>query len=292
MVPGTSIEVMGGLDEDVRPVSVIGPPAFTLERIWESLAALPRYTDLIYTLTAHRIAVRYKQSILGPLWAIVQPLAMMMAFVAVFSLIGRPPTGGQPFPLFVYAALLPWSALASALGSGSTSLVTHAALVTRVYFPREILPLSYVAAAVFDLAIGATVLAALLVFYDVQVTAALLWTVPMIALLAAVAVTVSLVLCAVHVRFRDVGVAMPLLLQVWMFASPVIYPLEAVPPAWQWLYTLNPMAGIIDGFRGADLEGSAPNPAAVWPAVAVVVVGLPIAYLWFKRVEATMADFV
>jgi lipopolysaccharide transport system permease protein len=276
----------------VRPVTVIRPPALTLPDAWRALRLLPRYADLLGALTVHRINVRYKQSALGPAWAIVQPLAMMLVFTVVFSTIAPVPTGGYPFPIFAYAGLLPWSALAAAVASGSTSLVTHSALVTRVYFPREILPMTYVASALFDLAIASSVLGVMLVFYRVALTAAIFWTIPVLLVLAALALAVSLALCAIHARFRDIGVAMPLLLQVWMFSSPVIYPLDAIPAAWRPLYTLNPMAGIVDGFRRAVLQGLPPDPAALGASAAIVAVGLPAAYLWFKHVDATLADIV
>jgi lipopolysaccharide transport system permease protein len=161
-----------------------------------------------------------------------------------------------------------------------------------VYFPREILPITYIAAAVFDLAVASTVLLAMVLYYQIAVTPALLWIVPILMLLAGVALAVSLTLCAIHTRYRDVGVAMPLLLQIWFFASPVLYPLAAVPATWHRVYTLNPMAGIVDGFRSAVLEGRTPDLAALGSAFAIVAVGLPIAYLWFKHVDATMADLV
>ena len=276
----------------IRPLTVISPPALSWQLAWRSVGMLPRYADLLYTLTAHRIKVRYKQSLLGPAWAIFQPLAMMLVFAAVFSTIVRVPTGGHPFPVFAYSGLLPWTAFAAAVGSASTSLVAHASLVTRVYFPREILPITYIAAAVFDLAVASTVLLAMVLYYQIAVTPALLWIVPILVLLAGVALTVSLALCAIHARYRDVGVAMPLLLQIWFFASPILYPLAAVPAKWHHVYTLNPMAGIVDGFRSAVLEGRTPDLAALGSASAIVVVGLPIAYLWFKHVDATMADLV
>jgi lipopolysaccharide transport system permease protein len=276
----------------VRPLTVIRPPAFTWQTAWRSLAALPRYTDLLLTLTAHRIKVRYKQSILGPAWAILQPLAMMLVFAAVFSVIIRGPVSEHPFAVFAYAGLLPWTAFSSAVGSASTSLVTHASLVTRVYFPREILPVTYVAASLFDLLVASSVLAVLLVYYGVPLTASALWAIPILLVLAGCALAVSLTLCAVHTRFRDVGVALPLLLQVWFFASPVLYPLDAVPARWRGLYTLNPMAGIIDGFRTAVLDGATPDLAALGASAAFVAVALPAAYLAFKHIEATMADVV
>ena len=275
-----------------RPVTVISPPALSWQLVWRSMAVLPRYVDLLYTLTAHRIKVRYKQSLLGPAWAIFQPLAMMLVFAAVFSTVVKAPTGGHPFPVFVYSALLPWTAFAAGVGSGSISLVTQASLVTRVYFPREILPVTYIAAAIFDLAVASTVLVAMVVYYQIEVTAALLWVLPIVGLLAGVALAVSLALCAVHARYRDVGVAMPLLLQMWFFASPVLYPLDAVPAAWRSVYSLNPMAGIVDGFRAAVLDARTPDLAALASSLAVVAIGLPIAYAWFKHVDATIADLV
>jgi lipopolysaccharide transport system permease protein len=272
--------------------TVLRPPSFSFERLWRSVLALPHYRDLLITLTAHRIKVRYKQSILGPAWAVIQPLAMMLIFAGVFSMIARVPSNGQPYAVFAYAGLLPWTAFASALATGSGALVSHAALVTRVYFPREILPLTYVAAALFDLAVASTVLGVLLLYYGIALTIHALWVVPIVIVLAALATAIALILAAINVRFRDVGVAMPLLLQLWMFASPVIYPLEAVPQRWRALYLLNPMAGIVDGFRKVMLEGSAPDAIALGGAAALTAALLPIAYLWFKHVDATMADHV
>lgn len=278
--------------DPARPQTIIRPPAFTLAGAWRSLSQLPRYRDLLYTLTAHRVAVRYKQSILGPIWAVLQPLALMLVYSAVFTVIARVPTEGHPFALFAYAGFLPWSAFGSAIGSASVSLVTHASLVTRVYFPRELLPISYVASALFDLTVASSVLVLMLAYYHVALTPNVFWVLPALLVLAAVALATSLILCAIHVRFRDVGVGMPLLLQVWMFASPVIYPLSAVPAAWRGLYLLNPMVGVVDTFRRAVIAGSGPDPTALGASVAVTAVVLPIAYVWFKHTESTMADVV
>jgi lipopolysaccharide transport system permease protein len=283
---------MAGAASTARRVTVIGPPTLSVGAIASRLARLPRYGHLLVALTAHRINVRYKQSLLGPAWAVLQPLAMMIIFATVFSVISRMPSDGRPYALFAYSGLLPWTAFAAALGSGATSLVSHAALVTRVYFPREILPLTYVLAALFDLLVASTVLAAMLVWYGVPPTPAMIWTLPVLLVLALLALAVSLILCAVNVRFRDVGVAMPVLLQLWMFASPVIYPLSAVPEGWRGAYSLNPMVGVVDGFRRAVLDGRPPDPVAFGASVAVVAVLLPAAYLWFVRVEATMADAI
>lgn len=272
--------------------TVLRPPGISLERLGRSLILLTRYRDLLMVLTAHRIKVRYRQSALGPVWAIVQPLAMMLVFTGLFTLIGRAPSGEHPYAVFAYAGLLPWTAFAAALSSGSLSLVNHAALVTRVSFPREILPVTYVAVALFDLAIASSVLGLLLMHYGIALTPAILWIIPIVALLAAFTTAAALALCALNVRFRDVGVAMPLLLQVWMFASPVIYPLEAVPATWRPFYLLNPIAGVVDGFRAAVLDGRSPDGLALALGSVVTLVALPLSYAWFKHVDATMADLV
>ena len=275
-----------------RPVTVIDPPALTPGTLWRRLILLRRHGHLLAALTAHRIRVRYKGSLLGPAWAILHPVAMMVIFAAIFSVIVRVPSTGHPYALVAYTGLLPWTAFAAALGSASGSLVSHAALVTRVYFPREILPLTYVLTALFDLVVASSVLGGMLWWYSVPMTAAVLWVVPMLLLLGSLATAASLILCAVNVRFRDVGVAMPLLLQLGMFAAPVVYPLEAVPASIRGLYLLNPMVGVIDGFRRAVLEGTGPDPAAIAVSIAAVVVLLPAAWIWFAHVEATMADHV
>jgi lipopolysaccharide transport system permease protein len=272
--------------------TVLRPPSFSIGRLRHALAMLPRYSDLFIVLTAHRIKVRYKQSLLGPIWALLQPAAMMIVFVAVMSVIGRNPGGTYPYAVFAYAGVLPWTMFASAIASGATALVTHTALVTRVAFPRELLPLSYVTVALFDLLVASSVLAGLLIYFSLPVTTAIVWVVPIVVLLALFATAVSLTLSAVNVRWRDVSVGLPLLLQIWMFASPVIYPLSAVPTRWRPFYDLNPMAGIVDGFRGAVLEGRAPDPSAFSTAAIVTVLLAALAYLGFKHVDATLADHV
>jgi len=272
--------------------TVLRPPSFSPGRLWQSLIALPHYRDLLFTLTAHRIRVRYKQSLLGPAWAVLQPLAMMLMFAAVFSVIAPVATNGHPYAVFAYSGLLPWTAFASALTTGAGALVSHAPLVTKVYFPRAILPLTYVAAALFDLVVASSVLWLLLVYYGIALTPQALWVFPILLVLAALATLVSLVLSAINVRFRDVAVGMPLLVQLWMFASPVIYPLEAVPQRWRAWYMLNPMTGIVDSFRRAVLDGRPPDVGALGWSAAVTFLLLPFAYLWFKQVDATMADHV
>jgi lipopolysaccharide transport system permease protein len=279
-------------EDDSRPLHVIRPAKLSLDQMRRSVSALPRYWDLLVVLTQHRIRVRYKQSALGLLWAIIQPVAMMVTFAVVFTVFARVPSGGYPYALFAYAGLLPWTAFSSAVISASSSLVTHAPLVTRVYFPREILPLTYIAAAIFDLIISSSVLGGMLLYYRVPLTAAVFWVIPLLLVLAAFAVAVSLLLAALNVRYRDVSVAVPLMLQVWLFASPVLYSLDAVPASIRTWYVLNPMAGIVNGFRRAVLSGLAPDAAALGTAVLITALLLPIAYAVFKHVEATMADVI
>jgi lipopolysaccharide transport system permease protein len=217
---------------------------------------------------------------------------MMTIFAIVFSRLAGIPSEGAPYPLFAFVALLPWTFFSTSLTSGTGSLVNHTQLITKVYFPREILPFTYVVAALFDLTIGLGVLALLMVWFEAPFTVAILYLVPLVALLAAWSLAVALVLSAAQVRWRDVGVAMPVLVQVWMFVSPVIYPLGVVPDSWRPLYLLNPMAGVINSFRDVLLRGQAPDPTPLLYAVVVTTCALPLAYLAFKRTEATMADVI
>ncbi len=263
---------------------------------WVSIAAhlrrLTEYRDLLRTLSIHRIHVRYRQTVLGVGWAVLQPLLMMTIFAVVFSRLARIPSEGAPYALFAYVALLPWTFFATSVTTATGSLVSHTQLITKVYFPREILPLTYLVAGLFDFALGLIALAALMAWFQAPVTSAVLYIPLLIALLAAWALAVALVLSAAQVRWRDVGVALPVLVQVWMFVSPVIYPLGVVPEAWRPLYLLNPIAGIVNSFRDVLLRGQPPDPVPLGFAFVVTACALPLAYLVFKRAEATMADIV
>jgi lipopolysaccharide transport system permease protein len=256
------------------------------------LRRMSEYGDLLQTLTSHRISVRYRQTALGFVWAVLQPLLMMLIFTAVFSVLARMPSDGVPYPLFAYTALLPWIFFSTALTNATASLVNHTQLITRVYFPREILPLTYLFAALFDLAIGLAVFAALAAWYDAAFTREAWNLLPVVLLLAAWTLALSLILSAAQVRWRDVAVGLPLVLQLWLFASPVIYPLSAVPEGWRSWYLLNPMAGIVTAFRDALLHGVQPDPVPLRYAAVVTACLLPAAYLLFKRAEATMADVI
>jgi len=270
---------------------ILPPPDWRSIATAAHLRRLSHYRDLLTVLSRHRINVRYKQSRLGGLWALLQPLAMMLVFTAVFARLVRVPSEGVPYALFAYVGILPWTFFSSAVSTGTGSLVTSAALVTKVFFPREILPLSYVVAAVVDFLIGSIVLVGLLIFYRVPLSAELLLVVPIVALLAIYALACGLVLSAIQVRLRDVGVALPIALQLLMFGSPVLYPLRVVPPAWRTLYLLNPLAGLIDGFRWSVL-GRPLDLQALGIATVVTLVALPTAYLVFKYADVTVADVI
>ena len=257
-----------------------------------ALKALIDHRDLFWTLTRHRIRVRYKQSVLGLAWAILQPVALMLIFTLAFGRIARVPSEGIPYPLFAYTGLLTWSFLSTGLSSVTHSIVAHAQLITKVYFPREILPLTYIAAALFDWCVGSMVLAALLAFYDHPATWTALYALPIVALLAGFVTGAGFLLAALQVRFRDVGLAIPLIIYLWLFATPIAYPLSAVPASYRSWFLLNPMTGIVESFRAAVIRGSAPDPAVLVIPVLATLVLLPLAYGFFKRTEATMADVI
>ena len=257
-----------------------------------ALRALRQHKDLFWTLTQHRIRVRYKQSVLGLAWAVVQPVALMLIFTLAFGRIARVPSEGIPYPLFVFSGLLVWSFVSTGLSNAVHSVVAHAQLITKVYFPREILPLTYVAAALFDFCVGSVVLAVLLTYYGHPVTWAALYAVPVIVVLTALVTAGAFLLSATQVRFRDVGIAVPLILYLWLFATPVGYPLSSVPPGYRSWFLLNPMTGIVESFRGAVIHGTAPDAGVLAVPFTTAAILLPVAYVIFKRVEATMADVI
>ena len=204
--------------------TVFEPPSLGRVHPLAALRRLRQFDDLFFTLSRHRVKVRYKQSRLGLLWAVIQPLAMMLVFTLMFTFLRTAPSGQVPYPLFAYSALIPWTMFSSALTNACTALTSHAALLTKVYFPREILPLTYVVAALVDMAAASVVLAALMMWFGVPLTATAIWALPAIAVLTGLLVGLGLLLSALQVRYRDVGLAMPVLVQVWLFATPGALP--------------------------------------------------------------------
>lgn len=278
-----------------RPLAVVTPPRFTPFAMRSWLGRLLLYRDLLVTLTLHRIKVRYKQSALGPAWAVLQPFLLMLIYTVIFSYIVRVPSDGAPYAIFAYAALLPWTSFSTALTTATTGVVSNANLVSKVYFPREILPLSYVLSALVDLSIASIVMLGLLWYYHIALTWNALYVFPIVVVMMSIATAGGLFLGALNVRIRDIGVAMPLLLQLWMYATPVVYPMTALhklPPYLLTIYQLNPMVGVVENFRRVLLRGLAPDWFSLGLAALVAAVTLPLAYLYFKHREATMADII
>lgn len=255
-------------------------------------AKLYQYRDLLWLWTLREIQVRYKQSLLGVAWAVLQPLALMTIFTIVFSRFVRIDTGGIPYPIFSYVALVPWTFFSTSLNFGIGSLVNNMNLVTKIYFPREILPLASVGAAFVDFLVSAVILVGMMLLYGVTPTWTSLWIVPLLMLQIGLTIAVVLFGAAFLVFFRDVRFVVPLLIQVWMYATPIIYPASSVPLRFRTLYFLNPMAGIIDGYRRTLLLGELPMLDVIGLGLVVTLVLLISGYVFFKRSEPVFADLI
>jgi lipopolysaccharide transport system permease protein len=273
-------------------VTVYEPPDPRRIRPLAALRRLLDARDLFVTLSLHRISVRYRQSRLGILWAGIQPVAMMLVFTLMFTFLRVRPSPDVPFPLFAYSALIPWTMFSSGLNNASTALTSHAGLLTKVSFPREILPLTYVCAAAIDCAVASALLVLFMVFYGITPGPHALAAPLILAVLFGLICGIALIAAATQVRVRDVGVAMPIVLQLLMFASPVAYPMAAVPPRLLDLYMLNPLVGIVENVRRAALGTGPVHLESLGVSIVWVVMLLPLGYAWFKWVEATAADLV
>jgi len=270
---------------------VIGPGNLSAAKLGRDLQKLWQYRDLLYTLSLHRIKVRYKQSMLGGLWAVLQPLSLMLIFTFVFRFVANISSDAIPYSVFVYSALLPWNYFSSSVSTATNSLVSNAQFVTKVYFPREILPATYVIAAFCDFLVASIVLTGLMMYYQIPLTINVLYLIPIVIVLTCFSLAMSFLLSATQVRFRDIGVAVPLFLQLWLFATPVIYPLSSVPFRYKPLYMLNPMVGMIENFRNVLLRGTAPD-SSLFIAIAISIPLLFVSYVYFKQIETTMADVI
>jgi lipopolysaccharide transport system permease protein len=279
-------------DDALRPVRVIRPPAFSIGTIVSGVRTLVKYADLLWILSLFRLKVRYKQSALGWIWAALQPLALMTIYTILFTRVATVSTGGIPYPLFVLCALLPWLFFSASISNAVHGLVLYPNLLTKMYFPREIIPLSYLAAGFMDFLIGCVILAGFMAHYRVLPTWNLLYAIPIMIVLAAFAAAVALLFSAIHVRFRDIGLALPLLLQVWMFSIPVVYSLQSVPLRFRKLYLLDPIAGLIENFRTVLLQGRRPDASSLAMSAGIAFACLVIAYAYFKSSEASMADII
>lgn len=287
---GTGIEkdvVVAAIPQQV-PTTVIQPSrgwvALNLRDLWA-------YRELLYFLVWRDIKVRYKQTVLGAAWAVLQPFFTMVVFSIFFGRLAQVPSDGIPYPIFAYCALVPWSYFAGSLERAGNSLVGSSHLITKVYFPRLAIPVSAVLAGLVDFGIAFLVLLGMMLYYGIAPTAAVL-TLPLFLLLAVLtALGVGLWLSALNVQYRDVRYTIPFLTQVWLFLTPIAYPSSLVPEQWRALYGLNPMAGVVEGFRWALLGKDPPGPLLVVSTVVVVLLLIGGLY-YFRRMEKTFADVV
>lgn len=258
----------------------------------KNLQTLYAYRDLLWMWTVREIKVRYKQSVLGGAWAILQPFSLTVIFTVVFSVFSRISSDGAPYPIFAYTALLPWTFLATSIGFGVPSLVNNLNLLTKIYFPREILPLAAVGAAFVDFLFASVAFVGMIAYYQVPVSSTFLWLIPLILVQTTLIVGVTLIASAINVFYRDIRFVVPLVVQLWMYASPVIYSVSRVPPRLRPFYMLNPMAGLIDSYRRVVLLGEPPRLGHVAPAAVIALVVSVAGYLYFKRVEWQFADVI
>lgn len=270
-------------------------PLVTIEpnksRMPLDLGSLWDYRELLYFMTWRDLKVRYKQTILGIVWVVVQPVSLALVFTLFFGLLVRVPSDGIPYSLFAYSGLLFWTFFASAVTGCNSSLLGSANLITKVYFPRLIIPLAAVGGRLLDFAVGSIVLVGLLIYYDVTLGWGLLMVPVFVVLLVVLSLGVGMWTSAVNVRYRDVGVALPVIVQLWMFASPVIYPSSLIPEGARWLFALNPMTGIIEGFR-ASLFGIAFDWKAIGLSLAITLIVCAYSTYVFKRTESGFADVI
>ena len=281
-----SIELTQHQPEIIYIKPSTGLTALNLRDLWI-------YRELVFFMIWRDIKVRYKQTLLGALWAVIQPVLTMLVFTFLFSKVAKVPSDGVPYPIFSYTALLPWGLFVTALNQASRSLTANHNMVTKVYFPRLVLPLASVLAGLVDFAIALLILIAMMIYYRIFPTLTALWAVPAFLLLAIVtALGVALWLSAINVQYRDVNYALPFLTQFWLFITPVAYSSKVISDKWQLIYSLNPMAGVVNGFRWALLgSGTGPGPELAISAgisLLILVGGL----FYFRSMERTFADTI
>ena len=270
-------------------------PFITIEpqRGWASLELgdLWRYRELLLLLTWRDIKVRYAQTVLGATWAVIQPILTMVIFSVIFGQLAKLPSDGVPYPIFTYTALLPWQLFAFSLTNSSNSLVGSQSLISKVYFPRLVIPIASVLPALIDFAISFLVLIGMLIYYHIPLTARVL-SLPLFLLLAVMsALAVGLWLSALNVEYRDIRYVVPFLTLFWQYATPVAYSVSLIPEKWRLLYGLNPMTGVVEGFRWA-LLGSGEVDGMVWVSIIIIICILISGLAYFKRMEATFADVI
>lgn len=281
---------MNTLPNKALQTTLIKPPsgwsALNLRDVWN-------YRELIYFMTWRDLKVRYKQTLLGAAWAILKPFLTMIVFTIFFGNLAGVPSDGVPYPIFSFSGLLPWELFASALTVASHSLVSNRHMITKIYFPRMILPISSVLSGLVDFFIAFTILIVMMIYYQVKLTSAI-WALPLFLILALItALGVGLWLSALNVLYRDINYITPFLVQFWLFITPIAYGSSLVPEKWQILYALNPMTGVVEGFRWSLLGTTQGAPSLTLLVSAVIAVLLLISGLfYFRRTERQFADMV
>jgi lipopolysaccharide transport system permease protein len=271
-----------------HPLILIDADSFSLKL---GLREIWAYRELLFFLTWRDIKIRYKQTLLGASWAVIQPLFAMLLFTLFFGRLARVPSDNIPYPVFAYAGLLPWTFFSNAIINAGNSLIGSSSLITKVYFPRVIIPAAAVLAGLLDFAIAFLLLIPLLLYYDIEVTWKILLLPLFILQATLLALGAGMWLSALNVKYRDVRYALPFVIQLWLFASPVIYPASMMPDRWRWILALNPMTGIIESFR-ASLFGHEFPVATILPAVVITIVILLYSFFAFRRAEDSFADIV
>ncbi|MEM2567114.1 MAG: ABC transporter permease [Candidatus Bathyarchaeia archaeon] len=271
------------------PVTIIRPRRGWWDIDWRSLW---EYRELLYFFIWRDVKVRYKQTLIGAAWAIIQPFMTMVVFSLFFGKLAKIPSNGLPYPIFYYSALLPWTYFANSIQNATNTIVTHQNMVKKVYFPRLILPLSATLSGLVDFAIAFSVLLGMMFYYGIIPTWKLLSLPLLLALATITALGVGLWLSALNALYRDVRYATPFLIQIWLFASPIAYPASMVPERWQWVYWLNPMTGVIEGFRWALTGQGQPLNNLFLVSIFIVIFVLAIGLMFFHKMEGTIADVV
>jgi homopolymeric O-antigen transport system permease protein len=258
----------------------------------EAIAELWRYRELLYFFAWRDVKVRYRQAAFGAAWALIQPLLTMIIFALLFGRVARFSSGSVPYPIFVYVALLPWTYFSGVLAIASASLLNNEPLLTKVYFPRELLPGGSVVAGLLDFFIGSLLLVGLMFYYHVHAGWALLFSPLVIAVMVLLTAGVSMVTAALSVRYRDVKYALPFLIQVWMFATPIVYPATMIPQRFRLLMALNPCWGIVDGLRACVFPGTPFDFKLMGTSMAVAVTVFVLGAYYFRRAEKSFADVI
>ncbi|MFQ3549937.1 MAG: ABC transporter permease [Armatimonadota bacterium] len=256
-----------------------------IQKLWEN-------KELILSLTLRDIRSRYKQSVLGVAWAIVQPLAMLFVYTIVFSKIAQIDTGDIPYPVFSYVALLPWSFFSGSISSGTECLVGNFNLITKIYFPREVFPISNILGKIVDFGIGTIVLVPLLIFYKISITWYALYAIPILIIQLCLSFGIVFLLSSWNLFVRDIRHVLPLAVSVWMYMTPIVYPIDKVPDSLMKFYLINPMVGIMESYRNVVLEGAPPLWGQLGIAAAVSILFLIIGYRNFKRLEPYFAEAI